>query len=91
MHDPQGTPTGRATWQWRGFFVVTAWPGRGRLEGDTGVGCSGGVHKPPGPHASPSSSEPDLITAYTRHSVDVAQHRETDEALAGEEAAMLGF
>lgn len=35
------------------------------------------------------SSEPDLLTAHTGHSVDVAQHWETDEASAGEEAAGL--
>lgn len=35
------------------------------------------------------SSEPDLITAHTGHSIDVAQHWETDETLTGEEAARL--
>lgn len=35
------------------------------------------------------SSEPDLLTAHTGHSVDVAQHWKTDEASAGEEAARL--
>lgn len=35
------------------------------------------------------SSEPDLITAHTGHSVDVTQHGEADETSAGEEAAGL--
>lgn len=58
--------------------------------GQAGVALEkGGAQEPRGhPPISPCS-EPDLITAHTGHSIDIAQHREPDETSAGEEATRL--
>lgn len=77
-----------------GSDMVSSWSQQGQAEGslkETLGWALRGEHRPPRPHASPSSSEPNLITAYAGHTVDVAQHGETDESSAGEEAAGLGF
>lgn len=67
-----------------GSDMASAWSQRGPaeegLKETSGWGALG---------ASPSSSEPDLITAYTGHSVDVAQHWETDEACGSEMPGIL--
>lgn len=70
-----------------GSDMVSSWSQQGQAEEslkETPGWALWGVHRPPGPHASPSSSEPNLITAYTGHTVDVAQHRETDETCGSE-------
>lgn len=63
--------------------MVTTGRGTGKLEGALEWALRG-AHRPPGPHASASSSEPNLITAYAGHTVDVAQHWETDETYGSE-------
>lgn len=83
MHDPQVSLPGRPD----GSDMVSSWSQQGQAEGSLKkmLGWSlWGVHRPPGPSASLSSSEPNLITAYAGHTVDVAQHWETDEACGSE-------
>lgn len=71
----------------RGSGMASSWSQHGQAE-ESLKEALGWVlweaHRPPGPHASPSGSEPDLITAHAGHSVDVAQHGETDEACGSE-------
>lgn len=67
--------------------MVSSWSQQGQAEEslkETLGWALWGIHRQPGPHASPSSSEPNLITAYTGHTVDVAQHWETDETCGSE-------
>lgn len=46
----------------------------------SGRGCLGAGVGVPRAHGTPRlSSEPDLVAADTGHSIDVAQHGETDE------------
>lgn len=72
--------------------MASSWWPHGQAEhvleehGAGGSGCLG----PKGTPESPCS-EPDLITAHTGHSIDVAQHWEADETSAGEEATSLRF
>lgn len=70
-----------------GSDMVSSWSQQGQAEEslkETVGWALRGVHRPPGPHASASSSEPNLITAYAGHTVDVAQHWETDETCGSE-------
>lgn len=78
--DDRSTPARDASTSGSGTSLAT-WPGRGCLGGEGAQGH--------GTLRLTLSSEPDLLTAHTGHSVDVAQHWETDEASAGEEAAGL--
>lgn len=70
--------------QWHDLFTLATWPGRGCLAGERR-----GAQAPRGHLRLALSSEPDLITAHTGHSIDVAQHWETDETSAGEETTRL--
>lgn len=45
-----------------------------------------GARKPRGHSPISPCSEPDLITAHTGHSIDIAQHGEPDETCRGKDA-----
>lgn len=81
VDDRGGTPTrGQAK-------VAVAWPPVGNMAWQRMPLKSTRVPRGHGTLRLALSSEPDLITAHTGYSIDVAQHWETDETLAGEEAA----